>query len=94
METKSTIPLTPQPSSPLGENLTTTAPKNLSPLGNLSRPIPSDLQLLEPGLVLNHQALLVRQMQEADETVARGNIGHRLLGVYRLQAVHHGGEVQ
>lgn len=66
----------------------------LPALRNLRRPIPSDLQLLKPGLVLNHQTLFVGQMQEADEAVAGGDIGHGLLGVDGLQAVNYGCEVQ
>lgn len=66
-------------------------PKNVTELlptnTQISRKVLSNRQILKVFVIIDDQALLVCQMQDADEAVRGRNIGHGLFGVDCLQAV-------
>lgn len=61
---------------------------------NNSIPILPDSQVLPPLHTLNHQPLLVRQVQQANEPKTRADVQHLLLGVDVLEVVHDVDEVE
>lgn len=68
-------------------------PKISTPLGNDGRKILADAQLLQPHLIFQRETFLVSQMQQADEAVRGGDVGHGLFGIDVLEIVHDGGEL-
>lgn len=66
----------------------------LSLTRNLRGPILADLELQELGGVLDSEALLVGQVQEADEAEARRDVVHDGLRVHGLQVVHDARELE
>ena len=50
--------------------------------------VPLDSKVFEIRSVLNHQAVLVGQMQGTYEAVARRDISECFLGVYGLEVIH------
>ena len=64
------------------------------PLSHLRRPIPANRKLIQILGLVNHQALLVGQMQQTDEAVRRGYVLHGRFGVHGLQPVHDLSEVE
>lgn len=66
---------------------------HLSTNSDLRREILPNIQLHQTLLLLNHQALLIRQMQQADKAVACRDIIHSLFWIYALQVLHDGCEL-
>lgn len=62
------------------------------PLPNLRIKVPLHRQVLPAIHILNHEALLVGQVQEADEAVGRGDVGELGFGVDVREVVHDVGE--
>jgi hypothetical protein len=53
----------------------------------IRREVFANRQILKVLLVVDHQALLVRQVQQTDEAITRRDVVHCLFGIYRLQVV-------
>jgi len=68
--------------------------RSLPTAHNLRRKIPPYRQLLEPLFIRDDEPFLIRQMQEADEAVARRDVLHLLLRIYGLKIVDHVRELQ
>src|SRR6266536_3964855 len=61
---------------------------------NLSRRIFPNIQLHQALLLLNYQALLISQMQQANKTITRRDVVHCLLRINTLQVLHNGCELE
>jgi hypothetical protein len=53
----------------------------------IRREILPNREILKPLLILNHQPLLIRQMQQANKAETRRQVRHGLFRVHVLQAV-------
>jgi hypothetical protein len=66
--------------------------KSYIALADLRLQIPLDGQILPTVDILNHQAFLVGQVEQADEAVRSRDVGELVLGVDVREIVHDVGE--